>query len=547
MPALSLSTKWKDLSISKKLYTVVGIMTVLVLSELLTLNYAMHKFSAMRAFIEGESLWSKAQKNAVINLQRYVISRKEAAYQAFQEDLRIPIGDHNARVSLLGPHPDVEAAHRGFAEGKVAEADIPGMIELLRNLYWVSYIKRATETWAEADDNLAELMKNAANYRAKILAREKLDPEEAFARITETNEKLTRVEVRFSSVLGDSARQGERFVFILLFTSVLMADGIGLALTFLTSRALSSGLRDMENAAARIGQGDYATKIAIKSRDEIGKVGLAINKMGQLLSETYNELENRVQARTLELRNLAEENARLYTEAQDALYHRDEFLSIASHELKTPITSLALQVQLLARLAKSPDNQNRLSDLAAKSLRHSMQLAELVDTLLDLTKIRAGKFELHRKTCDIGALIRDTSSLFATESIRQGCEIKIELEEPLMANFDPLRITQILRNLISNALKYAPGKPVLISAGTREGGILIRIADSGPGIPAAEQNAIFEQFQRGESHSGISGLGLGLYITRQIAVAHGGEVYVESEQGEGATFIVKLPLSNWPL
>src|SRR5581483_9051453 len=132
--------RWKDISISRKLYTVVGIMGVLILGELFILSFAMGKLSGVRAFVGGESLWSKAQKNAVISLERFSASHDERDYQAFLRALEVPEGDHQARLELLKKSPDMEVIRQGFLKGGIPEADIAPMVDLIRKFHWVSYL-----------------------------------------------------------------------------------------------------------------------------------------------------------------------------------------------------------------------------------------------------------------------------------------------------------------------------------------------------------------------------------------------------------------------
>jgi hypothetical protein len=143
--------RWKNVSVVKKLYLVVGIMACLIAGELLILRFAMHTLSAARAFVEGEGSWSKAQKNAIFALQRYGISHEEKDFQIFQDFLKVPEGDHLARIEMAKKNANSEVIRRGFLQGRVHPDDIEPMVALITRFYWISYLSRAIEQWTLGD------------------------------------------------------------------------------------------------------------------------------------------------------------------------------------------------------------------------------------------------------------------------------------------------------------------------------------------------------------------------------------------------------------
>ena len=163
----------------------------------------------------------------------------------------------------------------------------------------------------------------------------------------------------------------------------------------------------------------------------------------------------------------------------------------------------------------------------------------LVDRLLDVTRIRSGSFELYRENFDLGGLIREIVTRFGQES--PAIPFSLELEGPLIGSWDRLRIDQTLTNLTSNAIKYGEKKPVSISARKDGSEVIVKVRDYGNGISPEDLSRIFDRFERASPHSGGEGLGLGLWIARRIAEAHGGTISAESTLGEGSTFIVRLP------
>ncbi|WP_437973387.1 AAA family ATPase [Sorangium sp. So ce295] len=241
------------------------------------------------------------------------------------------------------------------------------------------------------------------------------------------------------------------------------------------------------------------------------------------------------------------DNARLYTEAQEAIQRRDEFLVVASHELKTPLTTLQMQVQrgerLLRRRSFADVPPERIEAMFQILGRQTSRLGRLVDELLDVTRLNAGRLTLARAPVDLAALAREVVERMRPQLAASHCRTQLELEEPVVGCWDPSRIEQVIINLLSNAMKYGAGRPILVGARRQADRALLIIRDEGIGIGAADQGRIFERFERAVSVRNFGGLGLGLYIARSIVASHGGSIRVESKPGAGAAFVVELPLN----
>jgi signal transduction histidine kinase/DNA-binding response OmpR family regulator len=239
------------------------------------------------------------------------------------------------------------------------------------------------------------------------------------------------------------------------------------------------------------------------------------------------------------------ESARLYHKAQRAIGARDEFLSIASHELRTPVTSLKLQIQLLGRSLRgegrvpfSVDNAVSKVQLAEEQIE---RLASLISALLDVSRIGAGQLVLDAREMDLSQMVQQVASRFADSAAIDGTPIDIDAEKPVVGRWDPMRIDQVVTNLITNALKYGNGSPIAVRVGSDEQKAVLSVKDRGIGIAPEHMDRIFDRFERAVSPVAYGGLGLGLYITRHIVGAHGGSIEVESEPGAGAEFRVTLP------
>ncbi len=238
------------------------------------------------------------------------------------------------------------------------------------------------------------------------------------------------------------------------------------------------------------------------------------------------------------------ENAQLYRKAQESIRSRDEFLSIASHELKTPVTSMKLRVQQLERtLARQRSGQvsvamvSTMMDVFGDQLR---RLSHLVDHLLDVSRVNESRVELRREEMDLAAVARDVTGHLRGQMGRAGSAFELLAPAPVTGRWDRLRMEQVMINLLTNAMKYGAGAPIRMEV-TRHGeGARIRVQDHGVGIPLAAQARIFDRFERAASRN-YGGLGLGLFITRRLVEAHGGAIRVESWPGKGATFTIDLP------
>ncbi len=242
------------------------------------------------------------------------------------------------------------------------------------------------------------------------------------------------------------------------------------------------------------------------------------------------------------------DNANLYRQAQSAIRVRDEFLSIASHELKTPLTPLKLQTQGLMRALKSESavtlKQEKIEKMVEVSDRQIGRLSRLIDDLLDISRISNGKLSLNREEFDLIALIRDVAERFSDQLARAECSLELNAAIPsLFMQGDPFRLEQVVINLLTNAIKYGPAQPIRIAVQRQdEGHVRLLFQDHGIGIAKEDQKRIFERFERAVSESHFGGLGLGLYIVAQIIEAHEGTITVRSKLGAGSTFTLTLPV-----
>jgi signal transduction histidine kinase len=243
---------------------------------------------------------------------------------------------------------------------------------------------------------------------------------------------------------------------------------------------------------------------------------------------------------------LSVDNARLYSEAQQAVRLRDDFLCIASHELRTPLTTLGLQADSALRTIKQTQTIS-IDTLTGKlhTMRKQMErLDYLIQGLLDASRIVTGRLELHPESTDLSGLTEEVAQRFAEEAHRADCKLHLSLQPDVVGVWDRLRLEQLITNLITNAIKYGRERPIDIGLEQSGDLALLWVRDRGIGIAPENHERIFGRFERAASQRNYGGLGLGLWIVRQILDAMGGTIRLESALGSGSTFIVELPCGN---
>jgi PAS domain S-box-containing protein len=245
-------------------------------------------------------------------------------------------------------------------------------------------------------------------------------------------------------------------------------------------------------------------------------------------------------------RDLTEYKEKEYN-LQRALQSRDEFISIASHELKTPLTSLKLQSQMFLRSMEKNDpkatSPERLRAMASQTNEHTVRLNRLIEDMLDVSRIRSGQLRLEKAEYDLAELAQETVDHLMEHMPNARVDLpRLHFDGSIRGSWDKHRLEQVLENLLTNAYRYGLGKPVDIEIEKLDTKALIRIIDHGLGIDQPDLDRIFNRFERAVKASEISGMGLGLFISKNIVEAHGGKIWAESVKGHGSVFNLELPL-----
>lgn len=297
--------------------------------------------------------------------------------------------------------------------------------------------------------------------------------------------------------------------------------------------------------------GELYRRLLLQFRDVVeADLRILCDFDAQLAEETRARLEESERAHraaldTLEDLKRAQEGLQTSRrQLQEAVRLRDEFLSIASHELRTPITSLQLMVQGLAQgvVSLSPETRRRTFGLAERQVA---RLTRLVGELLEVSRIQAGRLAFQPEQVDLVAVVREVIQCFEAELARIRCPVSLRSDRPVMGRWDRSKLEQVVTNILSNAMKFGAGQPIEITVEEAPAGTgRLVVTDHGIGIPPERLPCIFERFERAVSARTYGGLGLGLYIVRSIVEALGGSIRAESVLGSGSTFTVELPCAG---
>jgi diguanylate cyclase len=229
---------------------------------------------------------------------------------------------------------------------------------------------------------------------------------------------------------------------------------------------------------------------------------------------------------------------------QDAIRARDEFMSVASHELKTPLTSIKLQNEMILRnVQKDMTDITKIIRMLESTDKNLNRISRLVDDMLDISRFSTGHISLQKEKFDLSLLTMEVIEKLKPLCQNAGCEVILKDHKEVLGLWDRFRIEQVITNLLTNATKYAAGKPIHISLSSNAKNAVLKVKDFGRGIDPQDHERIFNRFERADLTENLRGMGLGLFIVREIINMHQGDVKITSKLEEGAEFSVELPLA----
>jgi signal transduction histidine kinase len=584
--------RWfRDISIARKLYFTVSAMALLIGIELFVVLFSLNTLSSLRAYVGGEGLWSKAQKDAVFHLYRYGVSHIDKDYELFVQFMQIPLGDAKARRELLMDNWNMNVARQGFLEGRNHPDDIAGMIKLFTRFGGVYYIEKAVSIWGDAQAIAMQLLPIAEKLHDEVKSPHPSQAriEESLASIYATNEKVTALEDDFSFTLGEGSRWWERIVLKLLLTTAITVETTGLLLILSISRNIHKGIANIVQAANLFAAGCLSTRAKVLSCDEIGVLATSFNDMadnletrvkelGQLNQHLTNEiverehaqtilrevnetLETRVVERTATLTHLVDtlhKEAGDREQAEAALRQSQKMDAIGqltggiAHDFNNMLTGISGNIEMMSRRIA----QGRTTGLTAyieAAQTSTARAATLTHRLLAFARRQT----LDPKPIDLNLLVRGMEELLKTTA-GPAVLVRTKLSAGLWSILcDRNQLENVLLNLIFNACDAMPhGGSLLIETanaapdrgsvsadGSRDlpldDYVALIITDNGVGMSPAILARAFEPFFTTKPFG--QGTGLGLSMIYGFVQQSGGQVFLRSKEGSGTTVTIHLP------
>ena len=322
---------------------------------------------------------------------------------------------------------------------------------------------------------------------------------------------------------------------ILVGAAVLVALGIGL----LTARAITKPVGQLVGATHALASGELHVRAPEVAKDEIGALAVSFNAMANELETQHRTLEKQVEERTAALRSA---NAQL-VRASSA---KTAFIAMMSHELRTPLNGIIGFADMLTDPMFGDHTPEETRDLASNIMASGRHLLGLINDLLDMAKIEAGKIEIRPVPTEVAALVYEVENVLSALARAKNIEMTTDVDSDMpLAMADPSRLRQVLFNLVSNAIKFTPeGGRITVDVVNLEQSVTISVSDTGPGLLPEEAERIFQPYERGSAGAEDEGAGLGLTLARSLTELQGGRIWVKSTPGKGSTFSVLIPAAK---
>jgi signal transduction histidine kinase len=380
-------------------------------------------------------------------------------------------------------------------------------------------LRRIRQDFTSFEDSLHRITildgKGEPGAVTRPLLRAMIDDDNDLGFVTDRLATTTRAETDAVIAQNGSAYASSRNLFIGVGAASV---GLALLLGLVIAWSLVGPIRRAEARLAEIAAGDFSRHVDVSNRDELGALAANVNRMNDELRRLYEELEG-------------------------ASRHKSEFLATVSHELRTPLNAIIGFSEVLHEQMFGELNEQQLG-YTRDVLESGHHLLALINDLLDLSKVEAGRMELELSRVSLRTVLESGITVNAEAAARRGVELRLTVNpDKITLDADERKLRQVVFNLLSNAVKFTPpGGAVNVSAEQRDGKVEVAVADTGPGIAARNAELIFEEFHQADSAE--EGTGLGLPLARRFVELHGGRLWLESVVGEGSTFRFELPVTQ---
>ena len=341
------------------------------------------------------------------------------------------------------------------------------------------------------------------------------------------------IAVASSTALG-SAHRTALMLAILAGAAAALVALIGLR----SARSVTSPLRRLSDTAQAMERGDLRARVEVGSRDEVGRLAATFNRMANELEASHRGLEEKVAERTAELERLNEELKR-------ASAAKSAFVATMSHELRTPLHAINGFAEMLSDPIFGKPSLKTTRELGGNIVTSGKHLLTLINDILDLARVEAGKIEIHLQHTDLAAVMKEVLAIVRPLAGQKHLRLSMSAADGCVVVADPARLRQVLFNLVANAIKFSPDRgEVDVSINPSEHDVTVSVADNGPGLAPGEAARIFEPFERGQASRKTEGAGLGLTLARHLVELQGGHIWVESRRGRGSTFSFTVPVAT---
>jgi two-component system cell cycle sensor histidine kinase/response regulator CckA len=566
-------------------FAIGAVFTLIIVGLLVVANIGMDVLTSMRAYVGGEGLWSKAQKDAVHYLLRYGSSRSEQDYRQYLEAIRVPLADHNARMELERPTVDRDRAGRAFIAGRNHPDDVDGMVNLFLRYHWEPHIHHAIQVWATADTNLQGLSRLGEAVHEEI-AKSSPDQNRVDALLTQVdalNEEFPRLEDDFSQSLGQAARYARTLVFTALMAGALLALLLGLLVSYrliVRAREADEQYRHLfETASDAVIIAEHETGIILDANAKLAELtGIPVAELlgteqralfgreipavhgssdissGDLVIRHVGGASIPVDVRTNQgrfRRRLVDYS--IVRDIRDRRRMEEKLRDVArmesvgrlaggiAHDFNNLLMVITGHCQALKRVTRN-ETQEKVDQIGAAADR----AARLVRQLLAFSR----KQPLEPQALNLNRVIKAMENMIRGV-LNEQIELVLDLAPALGAvEADAHQLEQIVLNLATNARDAMPNQGRLTIRTWNEDAAPLRcvgfsISDTGQGMDPATQSRVFEPFFTTKPQGKGSGLGLAtVYGTVQQSR---GQIFVQSEVGKGTTFRILLPRAENPV